>query len=56
MDIEEHEFSDMYMPKVLSANDTAVALNVEDLPWVAIDKSDTIALAKHFKLTADDLL
>ena len=55
MDIKNYEFSDMYMPKVLSENETAVALNVEDLPWVAINKSDVIALAKHFKLTAEDL-
>ncbi len=50
MSIKEHEFSDMYMPKVLSANDVAVVLNVEDLPWLAINKEDVIALAKHFNL------
>ena len=56
MDIEKHEFSDMYTPKVLSANDTAVCLEVKELPWVGLDKSDVIALAKHFKLTSDDLI
>ena len=56
MSILNYEFSDMYMPKVLNANEVAVALNVEDLPWVAIDKNDVVALAKHFKLTSDDLL
>ena len=56
MSIEKHELSDMYMPKVLNANDTAVCLEVKGLPWIGLDKSDVIALAKHFKLTSDDLL
>ena len=56
MSILNYEFSDMYMPKVLNANEVAVALNVEDLAWVAINKNDAVALAKHFKLTGDDLL
>ena len=56
MSILNYEFSDMYMPKVLDANETAVYLEVEELPWVGLDKNDAIALAKHFKLTSDDLL
>ena len=56
MDILNYEFSDMYIPKVLNANETAVCLEVKELPWVAIDKNDVVALAKHFKLTGDDLL
>ena len=55
MNIENHEFSDMYMPKVLNANETSVCLEVKGLPWIALDKQDVIALAEHFKLTADDL-
>tara|TARA_R110000772_G_scaffold248400_1_gene362414 strand:+ start:476 stop:646 length:171 start_codon:yes stop_codon:yes gene_type:complete len=55
MNIEQHEFSDMYMPKVLSANEIAVVLSVEELPWVSLNKEDTIALAKHFKLTSADI-
>jgi hypothetical protein len=53
MNIKDYEFSDMYMPKVLSANDIAVCLNTEDLPWVSINKADVIALAKHFDLLED---
>mgnify|MGYP003629194747 FL=1 len=56
MSILNYEFSDMYMPKVLNANETAVCLEVKELPWVGLDKSDVIALAKHFKLTSEDLL
>lgn len=56
MTIEDYEFSDMYMPKALNANDTAVCLEVKELPWIGLDKQDVIALAKHFKLTSDDLL
>ena len=56
MNILNYEFSDMYMPKALNANETAVCLEVEGLPWVLLYKNDVIALAKHFKLTSDDLL
>lgn len=56
MSILNYEFSDMYMPKVLNANDTAVCLEVNELAWIGLDKNDVIALAKHFKLTSDDLL
>jgi hypothetical protein len=56
MNILNYEFSDMYMPKVLNANETAVCLEVKELPWIGLDKQDVIALAKHFKLTSDDLL
>jgi len=56
MTIEDYEFSDIYMPKALNANDTAVCLEVKELPWIGLDKQDVIALAKHFKLTSDDLL
>ena len=55
MSIEKHKFSDMYVPKVLSANQTAVVIETNKLPWVSLDKSDAIALAKHFNLTAKDI-
>jgi len=55
MNIEEYEFSDMFAPKVLNANKTAVVLDTKDKPWVAIYKDDVIALAQHFNLTTDDL-
>ncbi len=55
MKIEDYEFCDLAEPKVLNANDTAVCLNTDEMPWIAIFKEDVIALAKHFKLTADDL-
>jgi hypothetical protein len=55
MSIERHEFSDMHSPKVLSANQTAVVIETNKLPWVSLDKSDAIALAKHFNLTAEEI-
>lgn len=55
MDFDDYEFMDMASPEVLSANDTAVTLNVKDLRWLALFPEDVIALAKHFKLTAHDI-
>jgi len=55
MSIEGYEFSDMYEPKVLSANSVAVALDTNGVAWIALNKNDVIALAKHFKLTREDL-
>ncbi len=55
MSIEDYEFSgDICPPKVLNANQTAVVLETIG-KWLALDKNDAIALAKHFKLTAHDI-
>ncbi len=55
MSIEDYKFSDMYEPKVLSANETAIVLDTKDLPWVALSKADIIMLTKEAKLTAHDI-
>ena len=56
MSIEDYVFSgDIYPAKVLSANEVAVVLETKDKPWMALDKGDAIALAKHFNLTAHDI-
>ena len=55
MNIEDYEFSgDIYPPKVLNANQTAVVLETIN-KWLALDKNDAIALAIHFRLTSDDI-
>lgn len=52
MSIEEHEFSD---------GEVTIELNEDDTIWIcataysSLNKRDVIALAKHFKLTKDDL-
>ena len=56
MSIENHEFTGDIRPiKVLSANQTAVVICTKNIPWLALDKNDAIALAKHFNLTAYDI-
>lgn len=55
MSIESYEFSDMYHPEVISANETAVVLETNVLPWLSLNKEDAIALSKHFNLTAYDI-
>ena len=56
MNIEDYEFIDMAKPKVVSANEVAISLEVKHTPWVALFKDDIIAMAKHFDLTVNDLL
>tara|TARA_R110002012_G_C11360340_1_gene580767 strand:+ start:251 stop:424 length:174 start_codon:yes stop_codon:yes gene_type:complete len=55
MNIKDYEFVDMSNPEVISENEVAVTLGVKHTPWLALFKSDVIALAKHFKLTPEDL-
>ena len=47
MNIKDYEFSDMYSPEIVSANQTAVVLETNVLPWLSLNKDDAIALAKH---------
>ena len=56
MNIEEYEFTDIYKPKVMSANDAAVTLNTESVPWIALFRCDVIALAQHFEITKGEFL
>ena len=53
-DISEYEFEDGDIERVAVEDGNVVALYNFELN-TAITKRDTIALAKHFKLTADDL-
>ena len=55
MNIKDHEFQDGGINSIESANEIAVCINVDGAPWVALFPDDVIALAKHFKLTADDI-
>ena len=55
MSIKDHEFVDFTVGRLRSVNDTAVVIDTQLEQWVAIYKRDVIALAKHFKLTADDI-
>jgi len=55
MSIEDYEFSDDAVYEVIDcAGDRVVALNSECY-GVELKKSDVIALAKHFKLTPNDI-
>ena len=56
MKIEDYEFQDGGINIIERANDIAVCINVYDAPWVALFPDDVIALAKHFNLTANDIL
>jgi hypothetical protein len=53
-DLDTHEFAD-YAVSQAQKNDIAVTLDTSRAPWVAIYKGDAIALAKHFKLTREDI-
>ena len=54
-DISEHEFDDEDVGEI-EFNEEEVQLNMRDGSRPSIlTKVDSIALAKHFKLTADDL-
>ncbi len=52
MKIEEHEFSGNM--RAIGASDNYVTLD-ENCQQVVVCALDVIALAKHFKLTTDDL-
>ena len=52
MNIKEHDFSGNM--KALGASDNYVTLD-ENTNQIVLCKLDVIALAKHFKLTADDI-
>jgi len=55
-DISEHEFSDETSHiEINSANELAVCMTATNGKWFAMYKDDAIALAKHFKLTVEDL-
>ena len=56
-DISEYVFSDSTIIVDESrVNDCTLGLNTQSETFVDIRKQDAIALAKHFKLTASDLL
>jgi len=57
--ISQHEFNDKDVTFAF-ASDTAICLSFEDVGSGGdvggiLDKNDVIALAKHFRLTADDI-
>lgn len=52
-DISEYEFSDSIAEFEVEVCDTLVLKSHGS--WFSFDKDDAIALAKHFKLTAEDL-
>tara|TARA_R110000851_G_scaffold303237_1_gene460785 strand:- start:177 stop:539 length:363 start_codon:yes stop_codon:yes gene_type:complete len=55
-DISEHEFSDDEISREVQATSDCVQLDMVDGSRPALlDKNDVISLAKHFKLTADEL-
>ena len=53
-DLDEHVFLDFAVSEAQS-NDIAVTLDTSRAPWIALYRDDIIAMAKHFKLTANDL-
>ena len=56
MNIKEWVFGDIATKEVKNANDTAVCVGIEKgVSWIAIYKSDVIAMAKHFKLKVSDI-
>mgnify|MGYP003385511163 CR=1 FL=1 len=57
MSITKHEFSDsIACVTCANADEEQVSIQMKPTPWLFFDKQDVIALAKHFKLTSDDLL
>ena len=53
-DLDEHSFLDFAVSKA-QANNMAVTLDTSRAPWIALYRADVVAMAMHFKLTADDL-
>jgi len=57
MSIVKHEFSDSIAHVACAnADENQVSIKMKSTPWLFFDKNDVIALAKHFKLTSDDLI
>lgn len=54
-DIEKHEWFDGTL-EIKSVTDLGFSLDVEGLSWIFIDKSDAIAIAKHFKLIDSEVI
>lgn len=54
-DITQHEWSDNFINVCFSETNNDVIRFDNDMYLVDIEKSDAIAIAKHFKLTAEDL-
>ena len=52
MKIEEHEFSDIEVYAEVNEDNTVWLVATA---YSSVNKRDVIALAKHFKLTADDI-
>ena len=55
MNIEEHKFSCDQFALVYKTNNEVYIYNEKNDDVIALTKDDVIALAKHFKLTADDI-
>jgi hypothetical protein len=58
MSIEDHEFSDEIAGIIATnADENTITLKYTAgaAHWSFFDKEDVIAMAKHFKLTGDDL-
>jgi hypothetical protein len=61
MNIEEYDFDDNVIISALISNDIdylhlRIDVNAPIHEIVELNKNDVIAMAKHFKLTADDLI
>jgi len=54
MNIEEYEFSNSTTFAEVN-HESEVYIEDDDDCFVILDKGDAIALAKHFKLTTDDI-
>lgn len=54
-DITQHEWSDDNMDRAISSSDVITLDFFDSALSVALSKSDVVAIAKHFKLTAEDL-
>ena len=53
MDIKDYQFADTTI-KAAHSSKRSILFFLEDTTFV-IEKKDVVALAKHFKLTSDDL-
>jgi hypothetical protein len=57
MSIKDHVFSDSYIFEAEFIEGTGLVLDLEpDCSIIILDKPDAIALAKHFNVTAEDLI
>lgn len=55
MSIEDYEFGDFGLGKATISDGVCIVIDSEHCPWFALYKDDAIAIAKHFKLTEEDL-